>query len=528
MSHTRTMFAVPVLLSATLASGLGAQQAAAGSCSVEQGKPTQVGRAYLAVSTAQNLQAAQKPADAAKQLQAAVKSLTEAPEKINNPKGRDLVLGKALGLWLMQPDATPLADRAQLGFANGPGTIDLVVAIDSLFKPLEQAEPGCTQETAPYRAGKPWVTMINQAIEQLNADRTDSATFYARRALTLYSAAPYPHMVLGNVAQRTNADDALAHYRTGLAAAGTDTMFAEAKRSMLQAIGNLAAEVVDSAQAPATKQKYGAVASEAFEQLIKEFPNSPQGIQARSGVARLRLAAGDTAGFRATYQDQLTNSAKYSYQDLLAPAVAAARANQYSDAARLFEATLVQNPFNRDALFNAALMYHEMGQFEKMPALIKRLTDVDPSNGENWRLYAHAYAGMAKALRPASAARTAAGRAGARPAPAARVSPAVEAQIRALNDSTVKYYELAEKMPVKVEFTEWTNGEEKSTVAGTVHNKGAAAKSFTMSFDFLDKAGTVVETKTATVESVAPNGRGRFSVTTEAKGVVAFRYKPLS
>lgn len=528
MSIARRTFVVPALLSATLATSLGAQQSAA-SCSIDQTKPGQLGRAFLAVQTAANLQA-QKPADAAKQLQAAVKVLTENADKINNSKGRDLMLGKALGLWLMQPDQAPVATRGQLGFATSPeATIDLVVAIDSLLTPLEKAEAGCIQETAPYRAGKPWISLVNASIEHLNADRMDSAAASARRAVMLYPSAPYPYMVLGNVTQRTNVDAAIEHYRAGLAVA-TDTIYVEAKRSMLQAMGSVAAETVDSASSAATKQKYAAVATQAYEQLMKEFPTSKEGVLARTGVARLRLASGDTAGFRATYADQIANPGNYSYLDLLNPAVAAAKANQHADAAKLFEGALQQNPFNRDALFNAALMYHEQGQFDKMPAFIKRLTAVDPSNPDNWRLYAHAYAGMARALRPASATRPAAGaRAGVRPAASpARLSPAVEAQIRALNDSTVKYVEMAEKMPVKVEFSEWTNTAEKSTIAGTIENKGSAAKAYTMTVEFLDKAGNAVDTQTASVASVAPNGRGRFSLTTQNKDVVAFRYKPLS
>lgn len=522
MSQTRRTLAIPALLGVTLAGTLGAQQTAA-TCSVEQGKPTQLAKAYLAVSSAQNLQGAQKHAEAAKQLQAAVKALTEAPEKINNEKGRQLVLGKALGLWLQQPDLGFAPKRGTLGFATDPeGTIDLVTAIDEAFTPIEKSDPSCLAETAAYRGGKPWVALINGAIEHLNADRADSAVFYAKRSMQLYSGSPYGHMVLGNVAQRTNVDEAVGHFRAGIAAS-SDTIFAEAKRNMLAQLGALAADVADSASAAPTKQKYGAIANEAFDQLVKEFPSSSQATAARAGQARLRLAVGDTAGFKATYADQLANPSKYTYQELLTPAVAAARAGVHADAAKLFEAALSQNPYNRDALFNAALMYHEMGQFDRMLPFIKRLTEVDPSNGENWRLYAYAFVGKNKALRPAPA-RTAAG-ARARPTPA---NPAVDAQIRALNDSTVKYAEMAEKMPVKLEFTEWTNSEEKSTIAGTIQNKSSAAKSYSVVFEFLDKAGQVVDTQTATVASVAPNAKGRFSVTTTNKSAIAFRYKPLT
>lgn len=525
MFRPRNGFLLPALLTAALAAQAGAQQQA--QCSVNEGSPSQVAKAYLAVTSAQNLQQTQKTAEAAKQLTAAVKGLTDQPDKISNVAGRNLVLGKALALWLNQEvGLTPT--RGTVGFTASPETpIDLIAAVDSLFGLVEKAEPACATQTAAFRGTKAWINLVNASINHLNADRADSAAFYAKRSMQLYTGSPYGHMVLGNLAQKSNADEAIGHFRAAVAAS-SDTIFNDTKRSVLQQMGNLAADVADSASAAATKQKYAAVATEAFEQLIKEFPESQQGIQARSGLARVRLALGDTAGFKATYADQLANPSKYSYQDLLAPAVAAARAQQYADAAKLFDAVLSQNAYNRDALFNAALMHYSLNAYDKMLPYIGRLVQIDPSNGENWRMYAHAYNGLVKNLKPSSVRQT--GAKGARPAaaPAVRSNPAVDAQVRQYNDSTVKYFEMAEKMPVRVEFTEWTNTAEKSTVAGTVHNKGTAAKAYTMTVEFLDKAGTVLDTQTVSVAEVAPNAKGRFSATTSKAGVVGFRYKPLT
>jgi tetratricopeptide (TPR) repeat protein len=533
MSRNRRMFVLPAVLSAAMAAGAGAQQQQAPQCSIDEGKPTQLARALLMVESARGAQAAGKHPDAAKQLSAAVKALTESPEKLNNPNGRNLILGKALSLWLNQPDVSYTVQRGTLGYATDPqGTVDLIAAIDTAFAAVEKVEPGCAAATAPYRAQKPWVNLVNLSIEHLNADRADSAEVYAKRAMQLYPASPYGHMVLGNVAQRRNPDEAISHWREAVAAS-TDTLYNEAKRSILYNMGNLASDVADTATATATKQRYAGIANEAYETLVKEFPSSPQAAGARSGQARMRLAAGDTAGFRATYADQLSNPSKYSYQELLVPAVAAARAEQYSDAVKLFENVLTLNAYNRDALFNAALMYYQRNDFEKMLPLIGRLVQVDPSNDENWRLYAHAYSGLAKNLRgpsPATTtpARTASGsRAPARPA-APRLDAATEAKVRAYNDSTVKYFEMAEKMPHRVEFTEWTNQTEKSTVSGTIQNKGAAAKTFTLNLEFLDAAGAVVDTQTSTVADVAANAKGRFTATSTKPGVVAFRYKPIS
>ena len=529
MARPRSILTLSALWSASMAAGLGAQQAQQPTCAVDETKPTQVGRALLYVEAARSAQAAGRVPDAAKQLTLAVKSLTEAPEKITNVPGRNLVLGKALTLWLNQPDVGYSPKRGALGYATNPeATIDLVAAIDSSLSVVEKVDPGCEAATAPWRAQKAWVTLVNTAIEHLNAERTDSAEVYAKRAMLLYSGSPFGHMVMGNIAQRRSADEAIAHYRAGVKAAGTDTLYAEGKRNILSSMGGVALEVADTVKDDATKKKYAAVATEAYEQLVKEFPTSPQAVNARAGLARVRLAAGDTAGFKATYQDQLQNPTKYTYHDLIAPAVAAARADQHADAAKLFENVLLLNPFNRDALYNTALMYHNLEQYDKMLPYIKRLVEIDPSNGENWRLYAYAYNGLAKALRPPVARTGTGARSGARAAAATRANPAVDAQVKAYNDSTVKYFEMFEKMPLKVEFTEWTNLAEKSTIVGAVENRGTTAKSYTVTLEFIDKSGAVLDTQVATVASVAPKAKGRFSVTSTKPGVVAFRYKPVT
>lgn len=529
MARPRSILTLTALLSASLAAGLDAQQAQQPTCAVDETKPTQVGRALLFVEAARSAQAAGRAPDASKQLTFAVKALTEAPEKISNVPGRNFVLGKALSLWLNQPDVGYTPKRGALGYTTNPdATIDLVAAIDSALTVVEKVEPGCAASTAPWRAQKAWVALVNGAIEHLNAERVDSAEVFAKRAMQLYSGSPFGHMVMGNIAQRRNADEAIVHYRAGVEAAEDDTLYAEAKRNILSSMGSLAFDVADTAKVAATKQKYAAVATEAYEQLLKEFPTSSQAVSARAGLARVRLAAGDTTGFKATYQDQLVNPTKYSYQDLLSPAVAAAHANQHADAAKLFENVLLLNPFNRDALNNTALMYYSLEQFDKMLPYIKRLVDIDPSNGDNWRLYAHAYNGIGKALRSPTVRSGATARTGARATAATRVNPAVDAQVKAYNDSTLKYYEIAEKMPLKLEFKEWTNTSDKSTVAGTIENRSTAAKSYNLTLEFIDKAGAVIDTQVATVASVAPKAKGRFSVTSTKPGIIAFRYKPVT
>ena len=98
---------------------------------------------------------------------------------------------------------------------------------------------------------------------------------------------------------------------------------------------------------------------------------------------------------------------------------------------------------------------------------------------------------------------------------------------RAFTDSALKYNAVSDSLPVKVAFTEFTPGEAKTTLAGTVLNKSAAAKSYVIKFEFLDKTGAVVAAQEVNVGPVQPNASAGFSATGTAAGIAAFRYAPL-
>jgi predicted Zn-dependent protease len=501
MSAFTKIVVVPTLLSAALATASAGQatQAAAQRCQIDENSG-QLGKALLSISLAQTNQGANKWPDAANHLRNAVKTI-EKPDK-KNEIGRQLVLGKALALWMNQPDVGATPTRGSLGFTSSPeATIDLVAAIDSSFAQVEAANAACESETAPWRAQKPWLTLVNQSIEQINAGNTDTAEALATRSLRLYRKAPYAYMVLASAAQNRGQVARALQYHQQTIDAATDTSFADARRQAMLSMANLAADVADTATG-AGRAQFAREARTAYERLIGEAPNSPQAAQARAGLSRVLLVSGDTTAFRSSYRDQITNPEKYDYRDILASAVAAARTQQWADAAGLFENVSKLNPYNRDALYNLAVTYHELGQYEKMIPYLQRLVAVDPGNADNWLLLARAYNGLGKNAQKAKNT----------------------AQHKAFNDSTVKYYQHSEKLPINVVFTEFTTGEAKATLAGTIENKSGAAKSYNLRFEFLDKSGNVVGTKEVAVASVEPKAKGRFTTTIDGQNIAAFRY----
>ncbi|HKW10697.1 MAG TPA: hypothetical protein VJO33_09975, partial [Gemmatimonadaceae bacterium] len=199
MLATAKKVLTPLLLSAAVTAVAGAQQKAK-ECEVDEGKPGEVARAMLSLQVAQNA----KPEDAQKQLRNAIGSLEKA-DKTKNPVGVNFVYGKTLVMWMSQPSMSTATTRGALGFTQNPTQpIDLIMSIDSAFSAVEKAMPECVSQTNAWRAQKGWVSMINDAIQQLNADHADSAESLAKRSLILNPNAPYGYMVLGNLAQKKN------------------------------------------------------------------------------------------------------------------------------------------------------------------------------------------------------------------------------------------------------------------------------------------------------------------------------------
>jgi predicted Zn-dependent protease len=473
------------------------------------------------------------PANSAKNLQQAVKTLE------GNAKGEELnrayMLGSVLALWLNQPNVGYTPKRSVVGFSTNPdATIDLPATIDSLFKIVEASKPGCSYYTAYWRGGQQaYLDMLNNAIAALNADKLDSAQYYATLANKLYSGSPYGAMVLGNIAnKKNNNDEAIKHWQEAATAAASDTVYRDVER---QVLGNIASVYLNTARDEKTpkdaKAEAAKKAADAYNKLLA-VPGTSGSVaaNARQNLQQALLITGDTSSVTKSYADMLSNPTAYDYQSLLTSAVAAVRANRNADAAKLFENVLVVNPYNRDALFNLAVTHLTMSQFDKVPPLVTRLVAVDPANPENSLLAARAYVEIAKTRKGAAAAAT--------------------------NDTTLTWFNRSQKLPVEVNFTEFNAGEKQLELAGTVLDrrdkaaqaeqggiasgssaaaKAAAAKkaaaavaslppkAVTLKFEALDKSGAVLGSQSVTTEALTPGKTAPFRVKIDAANALAYR-----
>jgi predicted Zn-dependent protease len=303
-------------------------------------------------------------------------------------------------------------------------------------------------------------------------------------------------------AGQRDAAGAATNYLRAIELAGTDTSYAEIRRRSTFELGRLASDQVDTA----TGTNKVAKAKEAirhFTAYLADAPAAPDAPAVRNTLVEMYVAAGDSASVPTIYADLIANPGKYDDIALVQAGVIPTRLNRTADAAKLFAAALEYNPYQRDALSNLAAMYFALNQFKEMIPVVDRLVKADPSNPDNWLLYAFAYQGLQRVEK----------------------DPKLK---RAYTDSLIKYNKKSEDMPVKVAFSGFTRGEQETSLTGDIENRGTAPKTFAMQVEFLDKAGNVISTETASVGPVAPKETGRFSIKVPKGGIAAFRYAPLT
>lgn len=521
-----------------LSTTAGAQQKA---CDIDEGTPNQVARAVLDLQLAQS---ASKPEDVAGKLRDAVKLLNDGDLK-KNPTGRSFVLGKTLVMWLAQPGMTSgITTRGAVGLTTEPtAPFDIIAGIDSAFTVVEAANADCATQTAAWRQQKGWVDLVNQSFELANSDKLDSAVVLAKRSLQLSRNAPYGFMVLAQSAAKHNQSKEAIDFYKQAAAAAKDTSQADARRQVLLTLGNYTAELADAAPA-ADKAALLAESKAAFDALAKD-PGTKFADAARAGQARLAAARGDTAAIRGSYADQLANPSAFSYSSLMNAAVTAARSDQNKDAIKLFEAARAMNPYHRDVLYNLARLYLLDSTYAKGIPVARQLIAVDPSNPDDYQLLAIAYASLQKGYSAKSKDLEAKSRALGQRATtsksaavtksaldsAVKLNPLIKAyqdSTKTAVDSAIKYQTAMTSLPAKVVFTEFTPGDAKTTLGGSVSNQTDAAKSFNLKIEFVDKAGTVISTQDVAVGPVEPHKSASFTTSATGAGIVAFRYAPIS
>ena len=480
-------------------SGTPAVASANSTCEIEQGRPQAIARGTLSLTRAQ---AQMKSGDPTKDLKDIVTLLTAPGFKNENPVGRAFLLASAYVFLLDRPGIVAVMPRSAVGITTDPtAPIDLFAAADSAITVVEQSSPACASYMAPFRQQKAWLNVTNGAINALNANQLDSAEVFARRSLTLDRKSPYAYSVLASIAKtRKNYPMMLEYSKQTLVAAGTDSSYADIRDRTNY---DIAATMTLRAQ-DATGAEKKTLAREAINGWLPLLTTKDdvQGTQAVQNIAKMYIAAGDSLQIGKIYAPMIADPQNYSEGTLLQAGVLASQFKRPDDAALLFNGVASRNPYQRDALNNLAASYIQAGENDKVVPVINKLVLLDPSNPDNWLLYAFNYVGLLKHTK----------------------NPKLS---RMYNDSLVYYNSKSEKMPVKVAFTEFTRNSDGTVLAGTIENRSATPKTYALAVDFLGPKGEVVFSEIANVGPVAPKAIKTFTIKSPKKGIAGYRYKPI-
>ncbi|MDQ3673337.1 MAG: tetratricopeptide repeat protein [Gemmatimonadota bacterium] len=483
----------------------------AASCDPTANTRGDIAKAQFALSRAIS---ASETADPTKDLQEVIRLVDSGTD---NPIARNFLKGEAYILLLSRPNAPAVWTRAQLGLTQNPGaSIDLYAAADTAFGAVERAAPQCASLIKQWRQQKPWLNALNASINALNAGQLDSAEAYANRSLMLDRGAPYAYSVLGSVAQsRMNATGtadaarragyakaAAGYWQQTLTAAGSDTVYADVR---IKTLYELAAAASDRAhqESGAAKRTAAREAIKPWQDYIAVANNDLLLADAIDQVSTMYHAAGDSAAIPTVYAPLLASPSKFGELSLVHAGVVATRNGRHADAVKLFSAALEQNPYSRDAVNNLAASYIQNNEFTKAFPLIDKLVSLDPSNPDNPLLYAFAYQGLYKGTKD-------------------------KRLQKIYTDSLIYFNEKSESAPVKVSVREFTRRADGTVFAGSIKNLGKAAKTYTLTVEFLDKSGNVLGTETTSVGPVAANASRDFKISSSRGAVYGYRYKPLT
>jgi Flp pilus assembly protein TadD len=490
--------AAALSLSMVTATTIMAQTAAAPTCDPTANTKGDIAKAQFSLSRAVSNSGKANPT---KDIQDVLRLVDNGND---NPTARSYLRGEAYILYLMQPDVPAVVPRSALGLTTNPtGTIDLFAAADSSFSVVERALPECVPTILQWRQQKPWLNTLNAAINALNANQLDSAEMYAKRSLLLDRRAPYAYSVLGSIAEnRKDWASANNYWKQALAAAGTDTTYADVRTKTMYQIAS-GASTRAAAATGAAKSTAAREAIKAWQDYISVANNDLLLAEAIDNISEVYTAAGDSASAPAIYAPLLADPSKYGELTLVHAGVVASRFGHQADATKLFDAASAQNPYSRDVINNLAATYIQTNQFAKAFPLIDKLVAMDPSNPDNQLLYAFAYQGLYKNTKDKKLQKM-------------------------YTDSLVYWNNKSENMPVKLTVSVFSRRPTETSLSGSIENRGTTPKTYNLSIDILDKSGNVIDTQTTTVGPVAPKSSQPFSIKSAKGGAYGYRYKPLT
>lgn len=473
----------------------------AAACNIDPNDPKDL--ALISIKL-QGARSQQDPAARKTALQGVMRELETKPERFaKNPVGYHYTLSQTLSALAVDPTIGTMPTRATLGVPGTPtDTYDVIAKLDESFKAIAAGAPECAADVAQLRQNDVWLALTRRSLDASNNNQLDTADYYAAQSLRLSTSSPYPHYVMGNVANaRGNKKGAVAHWKQVVSTAGTDSTYKDIKNSSMYYIGATQLEL--AATLTGAEQKAAAAeAAASFKSLMEatgETADTPSILQSAADALKL---AGDSAAVPGVYAALLASPDKYNDFTHTMGGVIATQANKLDDAIKMFEAAVQKNPMARDALRNLAATYYAKENFKAMFEPSTKLVAIDPNNYDGWMMFAYGYQGLAQAEK----------------APAAK---------KAYTDSLVKYRTLAEGMPAKADIVNFQRGTANATLVMSLEQMAAKAGTYSVTVEFLDANGAVVGSDTQSIGPIEKGKTAQGTFKANGAGIVGYRYKAI-
>ena len=465
-------------------------------CEPNYGSPYQIASGQSYVSMAAN---SRKPDEIPKHLANSIRVLTDNPEKINNELGRQMLLVRTYSQFLQRDNAPYVMKRSDMGYTtNGAATQNLLLALDSAATIVEKVAPQCKELVGPYRS-RFFTELHNKFVASINADKTDSASYFAHLEAEIAANDPRTWNDLSAVfAKQQQQDSAMIAMIKIIALSGTDTLYKKIKqqsRYNLAVISLTRAETATGVEKD-TQVKLG---RSLLEDYLKDSPGEPTAQQALGRAMRL---SGDTAAVKAIFGDMIATPDRFTDLQLFEAASNAASSGRDNDALALFENGLKKNPYHRVALLNLANVLFQLKDTEKMGPVAARLLSVDPNSQDSWRMHAGYWQLKQRA----------------------ESDPAKK---KAFGDSTLAAISMRDKVNPRITVFSASRVGAAYQVQGNLNNDGEKSASFTLKFELLDATGAVVASKDVAVGPVDAGASASFSLKVDSPKAVAYRYAPV-
>lgn len=490
---------VAVVATSSLPRSAAAQDAL--SCSVDLFKPSQLASATILIQRAAD---APEGEEGAKSLRDAMRLLQDDRRFSSNPIGLAYSRARIYILWLHQDNAKETMTAFELNSGRDRTTpIDIVQAADSLLTLVETQAPDCVKDVDRWRQSKPWNDRIGAAYRFIEANQLDSADHYTQAALRLDRRSPFIYNALAQIAARRG--DAVAlrtNLERAIALADRDTALVETTRQLRTQYAVSLQESGMSATDPAQRAELLGLAARTFVRIGREDPSAKDAPAFVSVSLDIAMLLQDTTLLREILAPMLEDPTPYQDLSLLIGAETSRMLNRADDAMALYRGALEKNPNIRDANYFLSFLSIEAKHPQDAMPLVERLLVIDPSNPDNVMMKILAVRQVAEAELD----------------PTKRVALIREVEALTRQESA---------MPQQVRVTRFERRLVGALFSGEIENRSRAAKTYTLTVEFLDLEGNVLETLSVTTDSAAPNASVPFSLTATQPGIAAWRYAAL-